>query len=141
MTWFIVLVFLMTISTALVLFALLPGNISFSGGGGDDGSNIKVINSNSTGDPDKPSCQLQPGDDKYHFNSFGSILLQLFSITMGVDYDSFNAVAARPGRPLAKGQAADDATSPCTRLWPLWSCVSHHCWPAWHMPCASVVLA
>ncbi len=37
------------------------------------------------------------GDDKYHFDGLDKILLQLFVIIMGVDYDSYAAVLGRPG--------------------------------------------
>jgi hypothetical protein len=102
MTWFVVLVLLMTLSTALVLFALLPGSVAFAGGGGFVGRPASSSSSSSPGGTDWPGPDGK--EDHYHFYSFGSILLQLFSITMGVDYDSFNAVALRPGGSLAQGR-------------------------------------
>ncbi len=88
MAWFVVLVFLFIASMGLVLFALLSGNADVA-----DGSNSTT--QRSTGSTDGPGPDAR--EDKYH--SFSSIMLQLFSITMGVDYDSFNAVTQRPSRP------------------------------------------
>ncbi len=87
MYWFLVTSLAIILATGMVLFALLPSTILSSGPTMDRASAADAL--------DTPGRQQI--ENQYHFSSFGSVLLELFSIMMGTDYDSYNAVTLRPG--------------------------------------------